>query len=1004
MNRKPMQPCLPLLRRLPLPFALLFGCVSYLLLMVPAAAQQGTGAIAGAVSNNATGDLLQGAVVEIGELGLQALTNNIGEYTFRNVPAGQHQVSVSYTGLDPVRQTGSVAAGQRTILNFDLTSSVYQLEAFTVTGEREGNAASITRQRSAPNVKSVVALDALGNLPNESAGELLIRMPGIAGSFDDEGNVTGISIRGIAPGFNAVMVDGNQQASAGGFGRDFRTHNISGALFDEIEVTKSPTPDMPADSLGGSVNLRTRSSLNLKEKRRISYRAAARWAPDFYDHIPVRRDRQIHPLLSLSYQEVFGVLRGDRNLGVSASLFYSENVNTWDQRLLDYDFTTASPAYVWDFRRTNAYNNRVQQSANVRLDYRFSENTEFFFSAIYNDAPEKFDRRYSFRAFTNTRAVAAIGPNGQPTGVNPILPGYTDNRAEVRAVPGTTARTTFQLNSTQFSFLDRQRQLHTGARHTFDRLRLDYDVNYSHSKPLLQSSYRDGNAGGGVFTMDVRNIGWLFDKSQSAIEPQFTQTEGPGIFDPANYGNAQLQNRNNKRFTTFYNASANAEFSLPTTFSSSIKAGVRYRDVKIEEEANERRWNYIGTEPLTRLVDPTIEMSFEGAMGGRLPFIDSARVGTDVRENPHLWQEDVYFHESRRFIGTRSLDEEVQAAYLQGQARWGRLSGVAGLRAERTEFKGTAHTLSQPASTTAQRNADPVGAAFADYAGNRRVLSGSHTDWFPGVHLTYRFRPNLQSRLSYSNSIGRPPGTQLLPTFSVNTNAETVTLGNPNLKPQLSENWDATIEYYFEPVGQLSGGYFRKDLKDFLVTRMIGVVPAGVNNGFNGSYEGYSIMGPSNAGRAKVDGFELSYQQQFTFLPGMFRGLGVSANYTKLRTSGDYGETGARSTRDVARFTPETLNIALSYNYRQFGARILYSYMAATLWDYSTNPSRLRYRDDRELVNIGLTYRWSRAVSLSLDLTNAFNEPQAFYRALPSRLERSTFNGTTISFGVSGRF
>jgi len=379
-------------------------------------------------------------------------------------------------------------------------------------------------------------------------------------------------------------------------------------------------------------------------------------------------------------------------------------------------------------------------------------------------------------------------------------------------------------------------------------------------------------------------------------------------------------------------------------------------------------------------------------------------VAQDIQENPQNWREDVYFHESRSFIGTRSLREEVEAAYVQGTARLGKLSVVAGVRAERTEFKGTAYSASVPATTTAQRNADPVGAARADYAGNRRVLTGEQTDWFPGVHLVYRITPNLQSCLSYSNSIGRPPGTQLLPTFSVNTTTEVVTLGNPDLKPQLSENWDASLEYYFEPVGQVSVGYFRKDLKDFLVTRSIGIVGSGSDNGFGGSYAGYTINGPSNAGEAKIDGWELNYQQQFTFLPGALRGLGFSANYTHLNTSGDYGETGARSTSDVARFTPETLNLSLNYNYRSFGARVLYSYMADTLWDYSADASRLRYRAARELVNFGVTFRLTRAVTVSVDLANALNEPQNYYRALPDRLERATYNGTTITFGVSGRF
>lgn len=994
-----MQPCTCLLpaglRRALLSLAVVCSFLFTLMSSAVHAADAGAGALSGTVSNTATGNLLEGARVEVPQLGLFTLTDGTGRYTLSGVPPGAHEVVVSYTGLDTLRRQLAFTAGQRVVQDFDLTTGIYQLQEFKVTGEREGNAASITRQRNSPNVRNVVALDAFGNLPNDSAGELLIRLPGITGSLDDEGNVTGVSIRGAAPGFNAVSVDGNQQASAGGFGRDFRTHNISGALFDEIEVTKSPTPDMPADSLGGSVNLKTRSPLNMKEKRRISYRAAGRWAPGFYDHIPMRRDRPLHPLLSLSYQERFDVLGGDRNLGVSLDTFYSENVNAVDQTLLDYEFTTRSPAYVYDYRRQNGYNNRVQKSATLKFDYQLSESTRIFVSTIYNDAPEKFNRLYTMRAFTG-RNIAAIGANGQPTGNNAILPGYTADRTQVRGV----AASTVELNSTLYSFLDRQRQFNAGAKHDFERVKIDYDVSYSHSKPLLQSSIRDGNAGGGIFTMNVTNVGWIFDKSQSAAEPSFTQTEGRSIYDGASYGNGLLTSRNNQRFTTYKNANANAQFILPTTFASSLKTGFRYRNSKFEEVGGDRRWNYIGATSLAAYVDPSIKLSFTES----LPFIDSARMGTDIRENPQNWREDVYYRESRKFIGTRSLNEEITAAYVQGQARFGPLSAVAGVRAEKTEFKGVAYVRSIVGSTAAQQTADGLAAALADYGNGRRVLRGDQTDWFPGVHLVYRILPNLQSRLSWSNSIGRPPGTNLLPTESVNNTTQTVTLGNPGLKPQTSENWDASLEYYFEPVGQFSVGYFRKNISDYIVTRVFGTVASGTNNGFNGDYAGYDMSGPSNAGDAKIDGWEFNYQQQFTFLPGVFRGFGLSANYTKLKTSGDYGETGARSTSDVARFTPESANAGLTYNYKQVGARIMYNYVSATLWDYSTDASRLRYRDARETVNLGLTYQLRRGVTLSMDFSNLFNAPQEYYRALPDRLERSTFNGTTVTFGVSGRF
>jgi len=978
---------------------LLFAAGLFSFVIAPALAQGGTGVITGAISNSATGLFLKDALVELPDLGRQTLTDGVGAYRLIDVPAGTHTLVVTYIGLDPIRESVTVSSGGRVNRNFEMGTAVYELAQFTVTGEREGNAASITRQRNAPNVKTVVSLDAFGNLPNDSAGELLIRLPGIVGNLDDEGNVTGVSIRGAAPGLNTVSVDGNMQASAGGFGRDFRTHNISGALFDEIEVSKAPTPDMAADSLGGAVNLKTRSPLNMKEKRRITYRAAARWAAPFLEHTELRRDHPIHPLLSFGYQEVFDVLGGERNLGVSLNLFYSENVNSVDQTILDYQNTLDRPAYIWDYRRTNAYNNRTQQSATLKLDYKVSDQTRVFLNTIFNDAPEKFNRLYTVRAFS-TQSVAAIGSNGQPTGTNPILPGWTEDRTEIRPVNNAVV----QLNSTLYSFLDSQRQAHAGVVHEFDRLKVDYDLNYSHSKPKLESSYRNGGAGGGIFTMDARSIGWVVDKSGNPEEPTFTQTGGSSVYDVTSYSNAILTNRNNKRFTTIVNASANAQYALPTAFASSIKTGVRLRDVKIEEVAGERRWNYIGTQSLASFVDSNLNLTYFEDVGGVLPFVETTRIGEDIRRNPQNWREDLYYATERTFVGTRSLNEEISAAYVQGQARVGPASLVAGVRVERTEVEGTGYIAARVRTTTAERNADPVGSAIKDYQDGFTVNRGKYTDWFPGVHLVYKFTPSLQGRASWSNSIGRPPGTNLLPSRTFNDTAQTVTISNPSLKPQYAENFDLALEYYFEPVGQLSVGWFRKDIKDFIVTVSGGLVGSGPNNGFNGDFEGYEIRTTGNGGVAVVDGWEFNYQQQFSFLPGIWKGLSFSANYTKLETDGDYGQTGPRSTSEVARFVPETGNARLSYSYGKYGFNVLYNYVGPALWTYNAAAARLQYRDKRESVNLGLSYRYSRTMNFFVDIANVFNSPQTFYRGYEDRLERAMYNGTAISFGVSGTF
>lgn len=956
--------------------------------------------LVGRVSNSATGAFLPGAMVEIPALRRQALTESNGEYTFPALPAGVHTVVVSYTGLDTARQTVSVAGGRATTANFDLSSGVYQLSQFTVTGEREGNAASLTAQRNALNVKNVVSMDAYGNLPNDSVGELAMRLPGVAGSIDDQENVQNVMIRGIPSALNSGMVDGSPMASNNGFSREFRTNNLSSALFGEIEVVKALTPEMGADGLGGAINLKTRSPLNLKGKRQFTYRAAARWAPAFYDHIPLRRQKYAHPLLNVGYQEVFDAFGGERNLGVSLTAFASDNVAGYSLGIRDYAFSTASPTYVWDFRESDVLVDRNQRSLGAKVEWKASEATIVHLGALYVGGGTRYNRQNIFRAFTG-RTIAALDANGQPTGTGAILPNYNDGFTTVRNVAASTVTLTSQ--NLPSGFLDDGVQVNVGAEHKFGRWKIDYDANYNHSN-VDRGNGKGDEAPGGEFTATVTGVGWTIDRRGSGINPVFTQTSGPSIYDGASYRGGQLffrdSSERNSRNTT---VKANAAYVLPTTLEATMKTGFNVRTFRVEEVTGERRYNYVGGAPLSVFAEPGGLGSYERRSGRELPFAEATSVYGHLKANPAQWTEDRYFGEMRRLAATRHVEEAVSAGYMQGQVRAGDLRLLGGVRVERTGVESVGNVAARTLTTTAQRTADPLGAARHDYD-NPRALDGGFTDFFPSLHVVHRFDRRLQLRASWSQSIGRPQMSNYLPLETVNETAQTVTINNPSLKPQYSDNWDAMLEYYFEPVGQLAAGYFRKEISGFIFSDRGGTVGAGANNGFNGSYEGYTLVSSRNSGAAIIDGLELNYQQQFSFLPGPFKGLGAFANYTRLWTKGDYGVVGPRSTSAVVDFVPETLNTGVFWKHRGVGARVFVSRLGEFLDAYSTDASRLQFKKSRTTVNVSLSYQWKPWLEFSADLMNAFNEPHVFYRALPDRISYYSRNGTTLTFSVSGRY
>ncbi|MFM9954806.1 MAG: carboxypeptidase regulatory-like domain-containing protein, partial [Opitutaceae bacterium] len=342
------------------------------------------GAVSGTVSNATTGNLLEGVLVKLSGSGLTAFTDNTGRFVLTGVPVGTHELVATYIGLDPVRSEITLRVGERAIRNFELTSGIYRLQEFRVTGEREGGAAAITAQRNAANLANVIAMDSYGNLPNMSIGEVVMRLPGVAGSPNDEGSFANFSIRGMPAELNTVTIDGGFVATEG-TSRALDMRRITGAIFDQLELIKGHTPDKGANSLGGTVNLKTRSPFKMRERRRINYSLSARVAPSFTEQIPLREQHRAHPMITLGYQEIFDVLGGSRNLAVNVNMFYSEDALGFFQTTRDFQNTTNPTAYVWDYRTFDNYNNSKQASINLRTDYQLSPATRISVSALAND-------------------------------------------------------------------------------------------------------------------------------------------------------------------------------------------------------------------------------------------------------------------------------------------------------------------------------------------------------------------------------------------------------------------------------------------------------------------------------------------------------------------------------------------------------------------------------------------------------------------------------------------
>ncbi|MBI5691329.1 MAG: TonB-dependent receptor [Verrucomicrobia bacterium] len=966
------------------------------------------------VSSADSAQLLQQARVELAPSGREAMTDNLGTAVFLDVAPGDYTARITYLGFADQSVTVRVTDRPRVDVSVPLkTEAAVQLDAFVVTSEREGNAAALTRQKNAASVRNVIAMDALGVLANDNPAELLNRLPGIYSLPSDEGNLDRPTIRGLPATMNVTTIDGGTVVSQLAMSRSPIYTNMTATNFEEIEVTKSLTPNLPADSISGRVNFKTKSTLNLKGKRELTFRFGGKWSPTFFELTPRRTTPQVQPNLSVSYREAFGIFGEARNLGLSANFVYNDNITQRMRTLSTLDTVERLPRFTHSYSRTDGVQDRILYTGNVRTDFRLGPDSRLFFSAMRSfqeqatKRPQNYQVAYNANVATAGRSFATgVNADGTPSGGGNIRPGSTVLRTEVLR----STRTSFQAATNPFEADDMTDYQQFGGEHRFGPWRLDYTLSNSRSERNT-GAYRQHSVRRN-WTASVTNVGWILDKTASEEFPTFTQTSGPSILDPRNYASGSVSQTSAVSVNRATSAELNLKREVEVVGQRILLAtGSLATSQSSVQDSGSRTSTYVGPDgvagvnPVTRVNDDDLSRfaSFPPLMPrlglGPVPTFDPGKYSYSLDHEPAQWRVDPYQVESARRAGQSAVRERILAAYAMGTARVGRLGVVTGVRWEesRTRSSGFLKRATLPAIT------DPVARTDAEYGKEPVVRRGRTSDFFPSLHFRYAFTPNLVGRASWSTSIGRQALGDLVPAFSASDLEQTVTLDNPSLKPQFADSYDLSLEYYLKPVGQLMVTLFRKDLTDFVFRQEMGVVAAGPDNGFGGQYAGYDIISNGNGGRGRVDGIEFSYLQQLTFLPGALRGLSVLLNYTHLSATGDYGQ-GSGGTTGLVGFVPDTANARIGYKYQWFAPYVQWTYTGRSLGNFATDPQLQSHRLERRIVNVGFSVRLPRNLEFFFDAANLFDEPQRTTHYVSGNRMSTYYNGPFVSFGISGRY
>jgi TonB-dependent receptor len=221
---------------------------------------------------------------------------------------------------------------------------------------------------------------------------------------------------------------------------------------------------------------------------------------------------------------------------------------------------------------------------------------------------------------------------------------------------------------------------------------------------------------------------------------------------------------------------------------------------------------------------------------------------------------------------------------------------------------------------------------------------GDYLDVLPSASLRFALDKESDLRLVFGRGLARPDPQDVSAAVGqpdITTTPATVSIGNPNLKAEHANNYDVLYERNLSPLGLIQAGYFYKDLSDPIVTLQT------LTNNYQYNPGAPTLVSqPTNAGIAHVQGVEFSYQQRMSYLPGVLKGGGLSANYSYTQSQAINVDPLRTDSPALLRQAPNSWNISPTFDTKRFSMRVgmtfddkmIYAYQYENL-AYATNAS-----------------------------------------------------------------
>lgn len=844
-----------------------------------------------------------------------------------------------------------------------------------VVGIRGSLADARNKKRDSKQIVDSVVAEDVGKLPDNNVPEALARVTGV--QIDRvHGEGSGVSIRGMTD----IQTTVNGYDNSVGASRTASLADIPAELVKRIDVYKTRTPDQVEGGIAGSVNVELRRPLDLNKGLTVagSFR-------EVFSSIGNTKS----PYASLLVGERFDTGIGEMGFLINAG--YSKNNYNEDfveSESPDSFFGTDNASLPPDKQASSldpaiapyAVNYGVETgsierpSINVSTQWRPSDQLEFVLEGSYFNSKEKRERdrlhltvrngNYDLSGITyepdgHTVKTVTVSPNANNGFPQPIQGGPESYYEQVNS---DNYQTNFETH-----WHDDATTINASAQYNWSKARY-YGILSIVRFPNLQSATVDFNSNavpdGGPFVtfngVDLSDpaeyrISNFHDELTNENSNQFAsqidlthKTSDTGLLRSFQIG-ARFSQRNTHRIYGYRDS-----FPLDDSFKSPTFAEFPTGD------------QYASTTPDVPGFDAPTWLHLSGpALGGNMDDVRAYLVqhatccNSDPAVNKTQWESK--YPPLQKVGGGAGYNSRENSFAAYAQLNYGLkigsvpIDGIAGVRYVNTwgaiDSTSSYQTIEDP----------PVYQKTTIQVSHGR---GNYVDLLPSATAVAHFTDKLQLRLSYSTNVTRPDFLQLSPFATYSKYDPThVYVGNPDLKANRENSYDASLEYYFGRAGQLSADYYLKKPTGYLYYSCVAqdYPQLGLTD--------VNVCTTRNAGPGTFEGVELTAQSFFDFLPGFWHNFGASANLTYLMKGIIHYPDG--SDDNAIGMSKYTYNLALYYDTPVFSARVAYNYRSRYRQGvYAPRPEYSPYNDPTSRLDAAINYTPIKFLTLSVEATN----------------------------------